>query len=194
MQHITRLYLRGTAYLGFAILISYSLIVFLFPQNMVQTPRYHSSMAGGDLTRVELVQQVNAYMDTSFYTSRPWPASFAAWLFNTRGRIELRADNRRTREQIVPGTEGEPHGVLVGDLGYSWYIYRNEPVVKILGQEPWLLPLLALAGTLALSSLALLKMRRRGLAYSVDDTHYIEPYGEHYAARQALAQMLRTPY
>lgn len=194
MRDITRLYLKGTAYLGFAILISYSLIVFLFPQNMVQTPRYQSSFEGGDLTRAELVQQVNAYMDASFYTSRPWPASFAAWLFNARGRVELRADNRRTVGQIVPGTEGEPGGVLVGDLGYSWYIYRNEPVVNLLGQEPGLLPLLALAVTLALSTLAVLKMRRRGSAYSVEDTHYVRLYGEHYPARQALAQTLRTPH
>ncbi len=196
MQYIARLYMRGIAYLGLAIFLSYSLIVFLFPQDMVQTPpvRFQNSMAGIPRSPDILVQRVNVYMDSSFYTSRPWPANFAAWLFNTRGRGVIRGDNQRTVEEIVPGTEGEAHGILAGDLGYSWDIYRDEPAVNMLGQKPWLLPFLTLAVTLELSLLALLKMRRRGPAYASAGTRYVEPHGENYFARAALTQAMRIPH
>lgn len=176
MTYIIRLYARGIMHLLLATLLLYQLLAYLGPLSersygIIDYPL--PGQLGPPVKHGAYLKALTVY----FHLLKPWPQNYLTWLFDTEASATNEMQNVQPSYVTIPGTEIKGHGILTGDLGYSMQVDRGRPTMNvILGEEPWMLPLLAMAAILGLSLLALLRMRERGLAYAVPSSHVVNTY------------------
>lgn len=192
MAYISRLYVRGVLQLLLATVLLHGLLGYLTPlsEQYEYSGQYYEDLHAMllSLRSPHTLEQARLKAITAyFHLSKPWPQNYLTWLFDTEASATNKMQNVQPSYVTIPGTEIKGHGILTGDLGYSMQVDRGRPTMNvILGEEPWMLPLLAMTATLGLSLLTLLRMRERGLAYAVPSSNVVNTYMDDCTASAAF--------